>query len=77
MSCAIIRITAQGRRAFPISAEDADKLVADGEARKVQRGLYESVVARTYTTKVLVPEDPRGHEQLAVAPREAKRKGKA
>lgn len=38
---AIVRLTETGRRAFPISFEDAEKLVLEGQAFKHNRGLYE------------------------------------
>lgn len=52
----IIRHTPHGRRAFPISLDEADKLVDDGAAVRHTRTLIEeSAPTPLYETKVMIP----------------------
>lgn len=52
----IIRHTANGPRAFPISLDEADKLVKDGAAVRINPKLIEeNAPSPLYETKVMVP----------------------
>lgn len=52
----IIRFTENGRRAFPVSEEDVDALVAAKKARHVQGPLYEELA---YETREMRPKKPQ------------------
>lgn len=69
MNSVIVGLGPFGKRARPISALEAEKLVKEGKARFVKNKLYEEIRKAeiavpdeedpaAYTTKVMVAEDP-------------------
>ena len=63
MSVIIMKNTSLGRRAYAISREQADQLVADGKAvqDKVHGGIYEELtdeeISQNYQTRNMMPLD--------------------
>ena len=63
MSVIIMKNTSLGRRAYAISREEADQLVADGKAvqDKVHGGIYEELtddeISQGYQTRNMMPID--------------------